>query len=112
MRLVFLTAILFGITSAGFAVALAENPTSAPRTITVALDGSGDFTSIQEAVDSAGKGDTVFIKAGAYAQDLTIHSKEQIKIVGAGVDKVILLGRGTDGWRAACRKVAVWGNGH
>jgi parallel beta-helix repeat protein len=95
MRLVFLTAILLGITSAGFAVALAENPTSAPRTITVALDDSGDFTSIQEAVDSAGKGDTVFIKAGAYAQDLTIHSKEQIKIVGAGVDKTILLGRGT-----------------
>lgn len=95
MRLVFLTVILFGITSAGFAVALAENPTSAPRTITVALDGSGDFSSIQEAVDSALKGDTVFIKAGAYAQDLTIHSKEQIKIVGAGVDKTILLGRGT-----------------
>ncbi len=94
MRLVFLTLILFGITSAGLAVALAENPTSAPRTITVALDGSGDFSSIQEAVDSALKGDTVFLKAGVYAQDLTIHSKEQIKIVGAGVDKVVLSGRG------------------
>ena len=34
------------------------------------------------------------IKAGAYAQDLTIHSKEKIKIVGAGVDKVVLMGRG------------------
>lgn len=85
---------LLGWTSAGFAVALAEDPASAPRTITVALDGSGDFSSIQEAVDSAGKGDTVLIKAGAYAQDLTIHSKEKIKIVGAGVDKVVLLGRG------------------
>lgn len=86
---------LFGLTSVGFAVALAENPAPAPRTITVALDGSADFTSIQEAVDSAGKGDTVLIKAGAYAQDLTIHSKEKIKIVGAGVDKAVLLGRGT-----------------
>jgi parallel beta-helix repeat protein len=31
--------------------------------------------------------------AGSYAQDLTIHSKENVKIVGAGVDKVVLLGR-------------------
>ncbi len=66
---------------------------SGSRTITVSLDGTGDFSSIQEAVDSAGKGDTVLIKAGAYDQDLTIHSKEKIKIVGAGVDKVVLLGR-------------------
>ena len=64
------------------------------RTITVALDGSGEFASIQEAVDSAGKGDTVLIKAGTYAQDLTIHSKEKLKIIGAGVDKVVLSGRG------------------
>jgi hypothetical protein len=92
---VFLTAMLLGLTSAGFAVAQTENPAPTPRTITVALDGSGDFASIQEAVDSAGKGDTVFIKAGTYAQDLTIHSKEQIKIAGAGVDKTILSGRGT-----------------
>jgi parallel beta-helix repeat protein len=75
-------------------VAGTENTLPGSRTITVALDGSGDFSSIQGAVDSAGKGDTIFIKEGAYAQDLTIHSKEQIKIVGAGVDKVVLLGQG------------------
>ena len=63
-----------------------------PRTIIVALDGSGEFASIQEAVDSAKKGDTVFLKPGAYPQDLTIHSKEGIKLVGAGVDQVTLLG--------------------
>lgn len=71
----------------------AEDSTEAhARTITVALDGSGDFTSIQEAVDSARKGDTVFLKPGAYPQDVTIHSKERIKLVGAGVDHVTLLG--------------------
>ncbi|MBH0189608.1 MAG: hypothetical protein HP493_12450 [Nitrospira sp.] len=64
-----------------------------PRTITVSLDGSGDFISIQEAVDSAKKGDTVFVKPGAYPQNITIHSKERIKLVGAGVDQVTLLGR-------------------
>ena len=62
------------------------------RTIVVSLDGTGDFTSIQEAVDSAKKGETVFLKPGAYPQDLTIHSKEGIKLVGAGVDQVTLLG--------------------
>ena len=40
----------------------AENTVPAPRTITVALDGTGEFSSIQEAVDSAMKGDTVLIK--------------------------------------------------
>ncbi len=74
--------------------AWAEEPSvTAPRTITVSLDGTGDFTSIQEAVDSAKKGDTVFLKPGAYAQDLTIHSKDSIKLIGAGVDKVTMLGR-------------------
>lgn len=71
-----------------------EPAETTPRTITVALDGSGDFTSIQEAVDSARKGDIVFLKPGAYHQDLTIHSKERIKLVGAGVDQVTLLGHG------------------
>jgi parallel beta-helix repeat protein len=92
MRSVFLTAMMLTSMSVGCAVALAESTATAPRTITVALDGSGDFTSIQEAVDSAKKGETVFLKPGIYPQDLTIHSKEGIKLVGAGVDQVTLLG--------------------
>ncbi|MBI3355234.1 MAG: right-handed parallel beta-helix repeat-containing protein [Nitrospirae bacterium] len=79
---------------AGVGPTCAERPTvTGPKTITVALDGTGDFTSIQEAVDSAKEGDTVFVKPGAYPQDLTIHSKNKIKLVGAGVDKVTMLGR-------------------
>jgi len=67
----------------------------ASRTITVALDGTGDYVSLQAAVDASKKGDTVFIKAGIYRQDVTIHSKEKIKFVGAGVDQVTILGRDT-----------------
>lgn len=86
--------LIFGCLVGLSGMSWAEGPVSAvPRTITVALDGSGDFTSIQEAVDSAKKGDTVFVKPGAYAQDLTIHSKDKIKLIGAGVDKVTMLGR-------------------
>ncbi len=93
VRMLILVA-FWGLIGAGFGVAGTDRSVPSPRTITVALDGSGDFSSIQEAVDSAGKGDSVFIKAGAYSQDLTIHSKEKIKIIGAGVDKVSLLGQG------------------
>ena len=74
----------------------AEEPSTipkGPRTIQVALDGSGEYRSIQDALDAAGKGDTVFVKAGEYPEDVTIHSKERVKLVGEGIDRVILLGR-------------------
>ena len=77
----------FGLVSAD------EGPRPGPRTIVVGLDGTGDYISLQEAVDAAMKGDTVFVKAGRYPQDVTIHSKEKIKFVGAGVDQVTILGR-------------------
>jgi hypothetical protein len=77
----------FGLARAG------DGPVLAPRTLVVALDGTGDFVSLQEAVDASKKGDTVFVKAGRYPQDVTIHSKEKIKLVGAGVDQVTILGR-------------------
>ncbi|MCC2639678.1 MAG: uncharacterized protein K0S45_91 [Nitrospira sp.] len=64
-----------------------------PQQIVVALDGSGQHRSIQNAVDAAKKGDTVFIKPGAYAEDVTIHSKEKIRLIGAGMDEVTILGR-------------------
>ena len=63
------------------------------RTLVVALDGSGQYISIQDAIDAARKGDVVHIKAGAYPEDVTVHSKERLKIVGDGVDKVTILGR-------------------
>jgi len=64
-----------------------------PRTLVVALDGSGHYRSVQEAIDAAGRGDTIRIKAGQYLEDVTIHSKEGLKLVGDGVDQVTILGR-------------------
>jgi Right handed beta helix region/Pectinesterase len=94
MSRILLMAALCLFVGIGDAAAGTDGVVPSPRTITVALDGSGEFSSIQEAVDSAGKGDTVLIKAGVYPQDLTIHSKERIKIVGAGVEKAVLQGKG------------------
>jgi hypothetical protein len=85
------------ITSFGFwgfgSVWADEGPLPGPRTLVVALDGTGDYISLQQAVDAAKKGDTVFVKAGQYPQDVTIHSKERIRFVGAGMDQVTILGR-------------------
>lgn len=82
------------VTAVGIAPAEETSTISkGPRTIHVALDGSGEFRSIQEALDAAHKGDTVFVKAGEYPEDVTIHSKERVKLIGEGIDRVILLGR-------------------
>ena len=92
-RLVFLS-LMTALALSGFGVVSAdEGMPLSPRTIVVALDGTGDFVSLQEAVDAAKKGDTVFVKPGRYSQDVTIHSKDKIKLVGAGVDQVTVLGR-------------------
>jgi hypothetical protein len=90
MMLCFVAAIGFWAFSLVWAV---EGPMPGPRTLVVALDGTGDYISLQQAVDAAKKGDTVFVKAGQYPQDVTIHSKERIRFVGAGMDQVTILGR-------------------
>ncbi len=64
-----------------------------PRTLVVALDGTGQYRSIQEAIDHAVSGDTIRIKAGEYPEDVIIHSKYRLRLVGDGVDKVKILGR-------------------
>jgi len=69
-----------------------ERTSGSGSTWYVTLDGSGHFTSIQEAIDQAQDGDTVFIKAGRYAEDVTVHSKEGLKVIGEGPEKVFLAG--------------------
>ncbi len=64
-----------------------------PRTVVVALDGAGQYRSIQEAIEHALPGDTIRVKAGEYQEDVTIHSKEGLRLVGDGVDRVKILGR-------------------
>lgn len=78
----------FFVPGLGFAATDPEGPT----VVTVALDGTGDFDSIQTAIDQAGPGDTVHIKPGRYEEDITIHSKERLTLEGAGIDKVFILG--------------------
>ena len=53
------------------------------RTWVVELDGSGDFTVIQDAVDAAADGDTIFIGPGHHAQ---MH---QVNIPGTGFNPLV-----------------------
>lgn len=83
----------------GFSLTLAQENSISPRAKAldgerwvVALDGSGQFISIQEAIDQAHSGDTIFIKAGKYVEDVTVHSKEGLKVIGAGMKKVFIAG--------------------
>ena len=78
------------------------------RTVMVALDGSGQYTSIQDAIDDAKSGDIIRIKAGEYPEDVTIHSKDRLRLIGDGVDKVKMLGRERVG--SFNRQMAVWGD--
>lgn len=67
-------------------------PAPGHRTLIVALDGSGQYRSIQSAIDDARKGDTIRIQPGSYREDVKIHNKEHLKLIGAGIDQVTLLG--------------------
>src|SRR2546430_16332353 len=79
-------------------LALALEPAPAAPAIVVSQDGSGAYTEIQRAIDDAKPGDTIFIRAGNYREDVVVHGKNRLRlIVEARVRGVILrlkLGRG------------------
>lgn len=70
-----------------------------PKTWIVDDDGSADFASIQEAVNAANPGDTVYVKNGTYYENvivnetisLTGESKENTIVDGGGVAAVIIV---------------------
>ncbi|WP_257670215.1 pectinesterase family protein [Parapedobacter tibetensis] len=78
------------------------NETTAPNEtnvikadLVVAADGSGDFETVQEAINAAPTNSRsycyIFIKAGTYKEVITIpHGKEYIYLIGEDVNKTIL----------------------
>jgi len=69
---------------------------SAPADIIVAQDGTGDYMTIQEAIDAApdyshAKITTIHIKAGTYKEMVTIpHNKFRLHITGEGAGKTVI----------------------
>ncbi len=66
------------------------------RALTVAVDGSGEFASIQSAVDAAGAGDTVRVAAGVYHESVAMEARVVLEGAGSGVTIIdpSLAGRG------------------
>lgn len=67
-----------------------------PTKLIVAADGSGDFTSIQKAIDACkifpDKPITVFIKNGTYHEKVTIPAGNQnLSLIGEDVEKTIIV---------------------
>ncbi len=52
-----------------------------------------DYASIQEAVDNASEGDTLFVKSGTYSENLTIN--KPLSLVGEDKETTIVVGEGT-----------------
>jgi pectinesterase len=75
---------------------------SYPSTLTVAQDGSGDYTTIQEAVNSVRdlghKRVTIFIKSGTYREKLVIPSwKTNLTLTGESPESTIITGNDFSG---------------
>jgi len=59
----------------------------------VSIDGKGDYSSIQKAVDSASENDKIFVKSGTYLENIEIN--ESIELVGEDKNTTIIQGDGS-----------------
>lgn len=66
-----------------FLIMMIAVPASA-TTLTVDDSGGADYTSIQEAVDSANESDTILVYSGTYAGDISVNKKLVLKGVDTG----------------------------
>lgn len=76
-------------------ICLCQNAFAAKPDLTVAKDGTGDFTTVQEAInavsDTNNRRTVIFIKNGIYKEKLTLPAtKTNVSFVGEDVNKVIL----------------------
>jgi hypothetical protein len=62
------------------------------KTIVVARDGSGQYGSIQEAIDNAEADSWIRIRSGIYRED--VHLKSFVNLQGDGVGRTVIVGTG------------------
>jgi parallel beta-helix repeat protein len=70
-----------------------------------------DYASIQEAIDNAADGDTIFVKEGTYHENVVVN--KSLSLVGENVDTTIIDGNPPEGYRipikVQCDNVSVSG---
>jgi len=62
--------------------------------IVVAEDGSGDFTSIQDAIDNATEGDIIRVWEGTYHENLVVN--KTVSLIGNGSASTTIIAKGED----------------
>ncbi|MGC4087776.1 MAG: pectinesterase family protein [Polyangiaceae bacterium] len=69
-------------------------PPGITKTITVAKDGSGQFTKVQAAIDSIASGSSarirINVKSGTYYEQIKVEGRTNLCLVGAGATNTIL----------------------
>lgn len=90
-----LISLLLGAALLASAVSPLENAfpkaAAADADIVVAKDGSGQYTTVQSALDAAQSGNVIYIKNGQYKEVITVDkSKRNLRIIGESNTKTIL----------------------
>jgi len=80
------------ITSTGFDIEKSTHPYNG-NTLYVGGDGPGNYTKIQDAIDDASDGDTVFVYSGYYSEGV-ITVEKSINIIGEDKNTTIVNGYG------------------
>ena len=65
------------------------NPIKNGNTLYVGGSGPGNYSTIQEAIDAASDGDTIFIYSGTYSPTENIHIYKELCIIGENKETVI-----------------------
>ena len=86
---IFLLTSMTSLSVVGVEVEKTTKPTMLATTIYV----PDDYPTIQQAIDAASKGDTIFVRSGTYIENIVIGAyKEEIKLIGEDKETTIIDG--------------------
>jgi parallel beta-helix repeat protein len=69
-----------------------DTPTPGPVTVRVAADGSGDFPSLEAAIEAVYAGSTILLDPGTYRLEGPLEINKALTLTGAGMDQTFVVG--------------------